>query len=78
MTIYRNTARALCMLDSKGYRLLIFNCFRTAKTVTRTSLIVTFYVHCLSCYITTFNILYYIILYYIILYYYNEFNAGLI
>ena len=48
-----NMAHAQCMLDNHGYRqtLRICNtyCFCTVTVVTRTPLIVTLCVHCLSC-----------------------------
>jgi hypothetical protein len=51
-----NMAYAHCILDTPGYkytlRLRNTHCFCAATTVARTVLIVTLYVHCLSCLIS--------------------------
>jgi len=49
-----NTAHALCMIDTEGYRqalrICYTDCFSSATMVARTRLNVTLYVHCLSCF----------------------------
>jgi len=50
-----NVAHAHCMLYTKSYKHTLTKCntycFSTARTVARTRLDITFYVHCLSCYV---------------------------
>ena len=62
-----STARALCMLDGKSYKHLIPTAFVRQQQL-REWACVTLYVHCLSGYITIFNMLLYIVLYCIVLY----------